>query len=331
MSFTKDSKQKLTAIAAVIIVALLGLNAFLVYNKISQDKKIEAQKSELEEAEQLKVELEKEYYDALAQLENMRGQADNLNALIDQQKQELTAQKERIDRMISQGKSSKNELASAREQISQLKAQLENYLVEINTLKEENLLLADENQQLTQDKLLLTDEVEKERTMNNELLTAKAALVSEKETLETEKSALSKKVNYASVIKVNEVNATGWKIKNSGKPKKKSYANNIDFLKICFTATQNEIAEAGVEQFYIRIINPLGETLAVEDLGSGITTNVKTGEEIRFTQVKELDYNNEEMQACFNWQPNTPFAKGSYDVEVYNKGHLAGSGSVTLK
>ena len=63
MSFTSDSKQKLTAIATVVIVALLGLNAFLVYNKISQDRQLEAQNLELEEAEQLKVELEKEYYD----------------------------------------------------------------------------------------------------------------------------------------------------------------------------------------------------------------------------------------------------------------------------
>jgi hypothetical protein len=331
MSFTKDSKQKLTAIAAVVIVALLGLNAFLVYNKISQDRKIESQNLELEEAEQLKVELEKEYYDALAQLEGMRGQAENLNALIDQQKEELTTQKEKIDRMIRQGRSSKNQLASAKQQISELKAQLDNYLVEINTLKEENMMLADANMQLSEDKRMLTDEVNTERTMNSELTTAKAALVSENQSLETQRSALSKKVNLASVITVTEVSATGWKNKQSGKPKKKSYAKNVEYLKICFDATANEIADPGMEQFYIRIINPIGETLAVEDLGSGITTNTKTGEEIRFTQVKELDYNNEEMTACFYWQPNTPFAKGTYDVEIYNKGYLAGTGAVTLK
>ena len=124
--------------------------------------------------------------------------------------------------------------------------------------------------------------------MNNELSTAKAALVSEKESLENEKSALSKKVNYASVIKVADVSATGWKNKQSGKPKKKSYAKNVEYLKICFDATANEITDAGMEQFYVRIINPIGETLAVEDLGSGITTNTKTGEEIRFTKVKEF-------------------------------------------
>ncbi len=331
MSFTTDSKQKLTAIATIVIVALLALNAFLVYNKISQDRQLEAQNMELEEAEQLKVELEKEYYDALAQLEGMRGQAENLNALIDQQKEELTTQKEKIDRMIRQGRSSKNNLASARHQISELKARLDNYLVEINTLKDENMMLADANMQLTEDKRMLSDEVNKERTMNSELTSAKAALVSKNESLESQRSALSKKVNLASVIVVTEVSASGWKNKQSGKPKKKSYAKNVEYLKICFNATANEIADAGMEQFYIRIINPIGETLAIENLGSGITTNAKTGEQIRFTKVKELDYNNEEMATCFHWQPNTSFSKGNYDIEIYNKGYLAGSGSLTLK
>ena len=113
--------------------------------------------------------------------------------------------------------------------------------------------------------------------------------------------------------------------------RKRATLKNVEYLKICFNTTANEIADQGMEQFYVRIINPIGETLAVEDLGSGITTNNRTGEEIRYTKVKELDYSNEEMSACFHWQPNTPFTKGTYDIEVYNKGYLAGAGSVTLK
>ena len=98
---------------------------------------------------------------------------------------------------------------------------------------------------------MLSDEVQKERTMNDELTSAKAALVSEKESMETEKSALSKKVNLASVIRVNDVSASGWKNKQSGKPKKKSYAKNVEYLKICFNTTANEITDQGMEQFYV--------------------------------------------------------------------------------
>ena len=60
-------------------------------------------------------------------------------------------------------------------------------------------------------------------------------------------------------------------------------------------------------------------------------TNQQTNEEVRFTQVKEVEYNNEEMSTCFFWDPSTAFSKGKYDVEVYNKGYMAGKGSFTLK
>ncbi len=212
-----------------------------------------------------------------------------------------------------------------------MRTQLDEYLVEINTLKEENAQLASANTQLTADKEMLTSDLESQRTMNDELVTAKAALVSEKETLESEKASLSKKVTYASVVKVTNVSATGYKAKSGGKEKKKKYAKNVDYLKVCFNTTQNDVAEAGLEQFFVRVINPIGETLAMEDLGSGITTNTKTGEEIRYTKIKELEYNNDEMVSCFLWEPNSSFTKGTYEIEVYNKGYLAGTGSVTLK
>jgi fibronectin type 3 domain-containing protein len=81
----------------------------------------------------------------------------------------------------------------------------------------------------------------------------------------------------------------------------------------------------------VRIVNPRGETLAVEDLGSGTTTNEKTGEQVRFTQTAETQYNNDEQQLCLSWKPNTNFESGKYAVEVFNKGFLVGTSSFELK
>lgn len=327
MSFSKDSKQKLTAIAAVVIVALLALNAFLYYNynkERTEKTELEAQN---EETEKLKLELEKQYYDALSELESMRGKEENLNALIDKQKEELEEKKNKIAGLLR----SKSSLKKAKSEISEMKIQLESYVGEINTLKEENALLAQQNSQLTEDKQMLEGEVTRERTMNEELTTAKAALVSENEGLSTEKAALSKKVTFASVIKTRDVSASGWKKKKNGKSKKKKYAKNVDYLKVCFTAETNEVTPSGTEQFFVRLISPIGETMAIEDLGSGVTTNTKTGEEIRYTRVSELEYNNEDMVTCFLWEPNAPFTKGNYEVEVYNKGYLSGKGTFKLK
>ena len=179
MSSSKDSKQKLTAVAAVVIIALLGLNLFLIFNNKQHKADKDALTVKLDEAKLLEAEIEKQYYDALTELEAMRGKEENLNALIDQQKEELLSQKKKLSGSIR----TKKDLKAAQNQLSELKAQMEQYVIDINTLKEENAQLADANVQLTQAKTMLEGEVSKERQMNEELTTAKSVLISEKEAL----------------------------------------------------------------------------------------------------------------------------------------------------
>ncbi len=332
MSISKDSSQRFTAIAAVVIVALLGINAFLLYNKMQLDKDNEKLTLEVDESEKLKVELEKQYYEALSELESMRTNNEELNTLIDSQKVALEEQKGKIGRLIRSGKTNKTDLASAREQISLIRSQLDGYVSEVNKLKEENGLLVETNVKLNEEKAQLQGEVSQERTMNAELVSAKAALVSEKENLLGEKAELTQTVVKASVVKVNNVTGTAWKVKKSGKPKKTKYAKNTDRVKVCFTTTGNDLAETGGEQFHVRIINPIGETLAIEDMGSGVLETADTGEEVRFTMIKELEYNNSEPGVgCFLWEPNMAFSEGKYSLEVFNKGYMSGKGEFLLK
>jgi len=331
MSFSKDSKQRLTAIGAVAIVALLGICAFLMFQNVNNNQTISQQEVKIDEAEKLKLELEKQYYASLSELEEMRGSNEELNALIDQQKIELKEQKDKIARYIRQGKSTKNDLAKAREEMTNLRVQMDGYMSENNKLKADNEILVQQNGELNAVKVSLEGEVATARVMNEELVTAKAALVSQKESLETENASLSDKVNIASVVKVMSVKGEGFKIRKSGKVKGKNRASAVDRIRVCFDATDNAVVEGGLEKFYVRIINPTGETLAVEDLGSGILTSNMTNEEIRYTKVKEIDYTNEETQACMLWEPNTEFQQGEYQVEVYNKGFLAGKGNFELK
>lgn len=332
MSFSKDSKQRLTAIGAVAIVALLGICAFLMFQNVNNNQTISQQNVEIDEAEKLKLELEKQYYESLSELEEMRGNSEELNAIIDQQKVELKEQKDKIARYIRQGKSTKSELAKAREEMSNLRVQMDGYISENNKLKADNEVLVMQNGELTVAKTTLEGEVATARVMNEELVTAKAALMSQKETLESENASLSDKVSIASVVKVQNVSGEGFKIRKSGKVKGKKRAGSVDRIKICFNATENAVVEGGLEKFYVRVINPTGETLAIENLGSGIMTTAMDEEEVRYTKVKEIDYNNQATDAsCMLWEPNTEFQEGKYMIEVYNKGFLAGKGSFELK
>jgi myosin heavy subunit len=328
MTTNNSSRQRLLAIAAVVVVALLAINAFLLYNKYSQDKVIDEQKSELVEAEKLKIELEKQYHEALSELEEMRGANEELNAIIDQQKAELKQQKDKIDNLIREGK----DLGRARLELKNLKSQVDQYIAQIQQLQAENQMLQEQTEQLTERTRFLETNLDSQRVVTNQLEGERSALVSEKQQLSAEKQKLSETVNLASVIKVNNVRVTGLKERSSGKTVKKKYAKNVDQLKICFETTANEIARPGVERFFVRIISPIGETMAIDELGSGVMIDKNTGEEIRYTHVKEYDYNNDQTEICFNWDPNLgAFQKGKYKVEIYNKGHLAGIGNFDLK
>ncbi|MBV6654010.1 MAG: hypothetical protein KI786_09665 [Mameliella sp.] len=323
-----DEGQQRLKIAAIATIAVLAIVCIvLVISLVNKNNANDGLTYELNESEQLKAELEKQYYEALSELEEMRGSNEELNALIEAQKAELKDSKDRIDVLLRDSR----QLKEARKQINGLNAKVEQYLAEVNQLRQENEELTARTSELSEQNYALNSNLDSARMRNMELSSAKAALVSEKEAVEADRARLAKKVNVASVVKVTNVEAEGLKIRNNGKTSARRSAKSIDQLQVCFNTTANQVTEPGAEEFLIRIINPLGETLAVEAMGSGVFVNNANGEQIRYTAIKEVDYDRDEQRLCMVWSPNEAFQEGNYEVEIYNKGYLAGTTSIQLK
>ncbi|MCF8247813.1 MAG: hypothetical protein K9J37_22090 [Saprospiraceae bacterium] len=315
----KNKPNPWLPIAIVAGLLLLGVAAWLTYESMSTTRQLEQKVAELEEAEKLKAELEGQYNQAIAELDALKGDNEQINALIDQQKAELEAQKNQIGLLLRD----KKKLDAARREISGLKARVAEYIAQVEQLRSEQEQLTQDNLMLRADKDSLSYTLNSKLVENESLSTAKAQLVSERE-------ELTKSVTAGSVIKVKGIKVTGMKVRKSGKTSEKESAKRVDQLKICFTTIANDVVQPGKEKFYIRVISPKGETLAIDDLGSGTTVD-KNGQEVRFTQVQEYDYANDETQLCFVWNPNIPFQSGKYKVEIYNKGFFAGSDDFELK
>jgi hypothetical protein len=324
---SSSKKQQTTAIAAVIAVVLLALCTFLLIKNNRLSNENEQLTANYDESEELKADLEQQYYEALSELEGMRGSNEELNALIEQQKEELTTQKERIGGLIA----NKSQLKTARRELDKLRGQVDQYVAEINQLRGENEELTSQNMELSDQNQNLSTDLESERMTSADLSSQRAMLVSEKETLEKDNSSLSRKVNIASVIKVDGIEADGIRIRSSGKAVKKSHADNVEQLRICFNTTVNSVANQGREMYHIRIINPNGETITINNLGSGIFKNAATGDDLPYTMAKEFEYDQEVGNLCTVWAPQQPFSKGNYEIEIYNKGYLAGNTSLRLK
>lgn len=317
---TTQSKQNFTAIAITLIIALLGLNGYQWYvnNKLSSTN--QTQVSEMMELQKVQQELDQDYQTALESLEEMRGDNAQLNAMIDSQKSELKAQKEKINNLIW----TKKELEKAKAEIKNLNTNVAKYLADIQQLREENKVLTDNNSQLTM-------RVEEEIKAKEEVISAKNMLSEEKEKLSKTNEALGSKVDMANAIKINFMEVKGYEIKKDGKLKEKSKAKDVSMLRICFLTETNMVTSSGQKKFYVRIINPLGETIAIEDKGSGVLTNKLDNSQVRYTISGEVEYKNEDTNACIDWSLTDKLSKGDYKAEIYNNGFLVGKGQFTLK
>ena len=323
----EPKRSPLVPVLIVAVVALLGAVAYLWNAKSTVESEKVTVENKLDETEQLKLQLNSQYYESLNELESMRGTNAELNELIDSQKADLEQQRNRITRLMAD----KRNLGAARNEIAKLKAQTEQYVVEINQLREENGLLTQQNATLSTENQGLQQTVAETNMANQELTNARAELISEKEVLLTDKANLTEKVTMASSVKVANIETTGLRLKDNGKTVRKKYAKNVDLLNVCFETTENNIVQPGDEVFHVRIINPLGETLAVEEMGSGVLVNALTKEQVRFTKTVDHTYANGVGEVCMTWDAPAALAKGEYGVQVYNKNYLAGEGSFRLK
>jgi DNA repair exonuclease SbcCD ATPase subunit len=319
-----NNSKRLLTIAAIAIAGLFLTNIFLLVNKYKTGEKLDQTVRELDTKSDALAELETRYSDATAQLEQMKGTNAELNSKIDEQLKQLEEQKNKISSLISVN----GDLKRARAEIQGLVKQKDEYVMQISSLKEENARLAASNAQLTTEKEVITKDLTATKGKLEEESAAKATLISEKTTLESNNQMLGKKVDIASAVKVSGVEIKSLKVKSNGKEKTKMKAKNIDKLNICFKTEANDVVEAGEEKFLIRVIDPTGAPLAIESLGSGVDKDKKKESEFRYTIATTCNYTNSPTDVCAAWQPGQDFLKGKYLVEIYN---LVGNGEFKLK
>ena len=312
------------SVAAIILLAILS--GYLWYSNAQLKKAYTAKSNELVELERIQTQLDADYQEALGTIESLRTDNQELNALIDNQKEELKAQKAKINNLIW----TKRELDKAKEEISKFEQLTSKYLAEIEELKSSNEFLAASNKKLKEENMELSTSLTSVKEEAKQLAETKAVLVSEKEDLSKKNKMLSEKVDVGSAIKINWMSFDGGRVGDDGEFKVKKRTKKMEVLRTCFRTETNVVVPAGEETFLIRIINPNGETLSNEEMGSGTVTNKMTGESMRYTMAGTITYNNEDTEACIDWRPLSAPMKGEYKVEIYNKNYLVGQGTFKL-
>ena len=319
-----NNQKRLTTIMGAAIAVLLLLSVYLLVSKYRTSNQLESTTMELSQQKEAFTELDSKYNEAVTQLEQQKGINAELDAKINQQLAELESSKSQIAGLIRDKKDYKSAMASFERQKNE-------YLTQIDELKKQVGILTESNTQLTSQNQELSTNLGETQSKLQEESTAKAALISEKTTLESERNQLSKKVDIASAIRVKNITIKGVDVRSNGKERSKSKAKKVEKLNICFTTEANEVVPSGEETFYLRIVDPTGAPLAIESLGSGVAQNKRAEEEFRYTTTATCNYSNGETNVCGAWQPGQNFVKGKYVVEIYNKGYLVGTSNFNLK
>lgn len=322
-----SNKNNIPAWAIAAMILLLAFNVFQYFNYSKLKSSFQKQETELFQMEKFNATLESDFESAMSSLEELRSDNQLANELIESQKLELQNQRSKINKLVW----TKRELGKAQDELNKLNSSVAKYVAEVNQLKAENQKLVASNSRLSSEKKVLTADLSAEKQKAESLAKEKEELAIAKTKLDKNNQILATQVDMAEAIKINYIKVEGFKRNDDGKVKSQQKVKKLTFIRTCFTTETNLVTKAGPKVFHVRLINPIGETVAVESLGSGILTDKLTGKPVRYTAKGTMDYKNGDQKACIDWEPNFKLMKGEYKVEMYNNDYLVGKGDFKLK
>jgi len=283
----------------VVVVALLATDVYLYLQKNKSDTRIVYQDTE-------KTRLQTELDSLEAQIEQVNSGKAKLSSEMQAKNDSLQSKIKVLRRELAKGKLTQAELDKAQEDIKQLRYFVTNYTAQIEELKKQNTTLASER---------------------DTLKTNLAVAAKKDSSLSKQNEDLGAKVKVGSAIKLAEADVVAYKIKGSGKEVDVKRASPAKKIKINFTVASNSLAEKGMHDIFLRIIDPTGNLITETDSGNFSAD----GQDLQFTYKTSIDFKDEGSAYTIDWVNPAAFQKGTYTVLLYADGYTMGKTSFMLK
>lgn len=293
----KDSNKIYFLVA--VILALLGTNAYLFFKDKKASERIVTISDE-------KTRMQTEIDKIEAELDN--ASSNNLK-LSEQMQNEQDIARNKIGELrtaLKAGRLTQGQLAKAQEDIKQLRYFVTKYTADIDDLKKKNASLI---------------------TERDVLQTTVDSVSSKASDLEKQNQELSTKVQAAAALKTGNISATALTIRNNGKESVVTRASTTDKLRINFSVVNNSLAEKGLHNVFLRVIDPSGNLIISSN--SGLFTS--DDEELQFTYKTAIEFANDGKAYTIDWAHNGNFQKGNYTIVLYSDGYTMGNGSIALR
>ena len=294
----RKNSNKIYFLIAVIL-ALLGTNAYLFFKEKKSSERIVTVS---DEKSRMQTEIDK----IEAELDNSNSSNIKLSEQM-QKEQDLARQKIADLRIaLKKGQLTQGQLAKAQEDVKQLRYFVTKYSADIDELKLQNASLTSER---------------------NTLRTTVDSVSSKASNLEKVNEELNTKVKAAAALKTGNVSIIPLRVKSSGKETDVTRASTTKKLRVNFTVVNNSIAEKGMHDIYLRIIDPSGN-LIISDNGGMFNAD---DEELQYTYKTAVEFGNDGKAYAVDWTNPGSFQKGTYTIVLYADGYTMGKGAVSLK
>jgi DNA repair exonuclease SbcCD ATPase subunit len=294
----RKSSNKIYFLVAVIL-ALLGTNAYLFFKEKKSNERIVTisdEKSRMQtEIDKIEAELDNSNSANIKLSEEMQNEQDLARAKIAE-----------LRTALKKGQLNQGQLAKAQEDIKQLRYFVTKYTADISELKQQNQVLTNER---------------------NTLRTTVDSVSTKASNLEKVNEELSTKVKAAAALKTGNVSIIPLRVRNSGKETDVSKASTAKKLRVNFSIVNNSIADKGMHDIYMRIVDPNGN-LIISDNGDMFMAD---DEELQYTYKTAVEFANDGKTYTIDWTNPGSFQKGIYTVILYADGYTMGKGEFSLR
>ena len=288
----KQSSSSLKAVIAVLAVLLVGSLVYIF--KLSSD------------TEKVQTVLTKEVSEkdsVLKDLEELKATYDAAIAENTSMSDELIQERDKVVGLMDEVKKSKGDLSAFKTKMNLLQNKMKALIAENEGLKNQNVVLKTQRDSTA----VVLDESKKYN-----------------QTLVGQNDELAKVVEKGAKLTVLNIQSSAYKVKSSGKEIATDKARRTNMLKISFTIAGNEIAQSGDKTYYVQVIdsknNVLGEKKIISFDGSTLT----------YSFTSTVRYENKTVNVTENL-PGKDFEKGTYFINIFDKGEVVSKSSFTLK
>lgn len=292
------SKNLIIIVLTLLILALAGIGLYLYNDSKSKENEL----SEVVELmNQEKERVENEFEDLTYQFDGYTStiRNDSLLKLLDSEKARV---RELLDELRDTKATNAKKIQELKDELASIRQIMMHLVAQIDSLNTENQQLRSENTQIKMKYAESTQTVEQ---------------------LSKEREDLHEVVTRASRLEVSGFNITTLNDKN----RKTGIVSRIANLQIEYTIAKNITAPAGRKMLYLRITRPDGEVLTKNPSHTFRFEN----NDIEYSARKEYEYGGEELSDVIYWKVEEMIQKGEYRAEFFTDGELAGSFTFILK